>query len=123
MNTMFTSEHVLAEIRKGQESMAALAQDITRAIMESLDRATARLYASGVAIKSMMLWSDEHGRRGVMVGEKYACTIEMKVSALIGVTMGLDVETVWHAPYAHLNDMDPAGDQARIAELRRLVGG
>ena len=69
----------------------------------------------------------EHGTAGFAVSERQpvvgegvltpACTIIR--TAPREHTIGIDV--TWHAPYAHLADMDGADDDARIVELRKLA--
>jgi hypothetical protein len=125
-DVFFSSPEILARMNEAGDGAVRLARDVTRAIMESLDRAAARLYASGVAIDRIMLWQTEDAReRGLLVDvepgathvdKAKACTITMRYDAT-----GIVVETSWHEPWSHLNDMDPAGDEVRLAELRKLA--
>lgn len=101
-----------------QDEMQAGVRALIDAIHGQIDIAAARLYAAGVTVERLMLWSDTSSTdRGMMVDGVRACT----VSTRLVQDLSFEVQLAWHEPWTHLADCDKADDAGKLAELRKLV--
>jgi hypothetical protein len=105
-------------MRVGEAELQSKVHELMTIVHQQIDLAAARLYADGVAIARLKLWSESNSTdRGLMVDDVIVCTISTRLTA----NACFEVQLAWHHPYMHLADVDPAGDEAKIAELRNLV--